>query len=242
MFDHCHRSRLYGPQSVLALARIEWWGGDYDVCLHAGHISCCTDTEQKFYANPLDVTGLDAFVFNVLAASAQERTANTKNIVVAREAHGIETLPVELLNVICSFLPASSVIKLHRTSKTMAIKVQLDNAFWRDSLRTGCLHAHIWDVDTRKIETLRQESNIIFSTADWDWRSVARLLATKKVPLSGRDPRLDDMPPGLWNRCRIWATIERALQFEHLEKEKQEGIHSSIEIRRSTIAGERPNK
>jgi hypothetical protein len=28
----CHRSKVYGPRSVLAMTRLEWWGGQYDVC------------------------------------------------------------------------------------------------------------------------------------------------------------------------------------------------------------------
>jgi hypothetical protein len=31
IFDLCTCSNLYGPRSVLALARLEWWGGEYDV-------------------------------------------------------------------------------------------------------------------------------------------------------------------------------------------------------------------
>lgn len=189
------------------------------------------NTRQKFYANPIDVPGIDSFVFDVLVASAQDRTTHSEQLVVTQEPHGIEALPIEILDAICRFLPSQSVIKLHRASKTMATKVQLDNAFWRNSLRTGCLHAHIWDIDTRRIETLRQESNIIFSTEGWDWRSVAKLLATKKVPISGRDPRLDDMPPGLWNRSRIWAIVERALDFEYLEKDKRDIIDSCMYAR-----------
>jgi hypothetical protein len=33
IFDLCHCSRLYGPRSVLAMTRLEWWGGGYDVCV-----------------------------------------------------------------------------------------------------------------------------------------------------------------------------------------------------------------
>jgi hypothetical protein len=31
IFDLCHCSKLYGPRSVLAMTRLEWWGGEYDV-------------------------------------------------------------------------------------------------------------------------------------------------------------------------------------------------------------------
>jgi hypothetical protein len=31
IFDLCHWSKIHGPRSVLALTRLEWWGGGYDV-------------------------------------------------------------------------------------------------------------------------------------------------------------------------------------------------------------------
>jgi hypothetical protein len=112
----------------------------------------------------------------------------------------------------------------------MAMKLSLDDAFWRDSLRAGSLHPHIWGLHTKAIETLRQESNIIDSVADWDWRSVAKLLATKQIPMIGRDPRLTDMPLGLWNRCRIWSILERALVFEYFGQHSRDRSDSGIEV------------
>lgn len=40
IFDLRHRSKLFGPRSVLALARVEWWGGHYDVCFIEMHSLC----------------------------------------------------------------------------------------------------------------------------------------------------------------------------------------------------------
>jgi hypothetical protein len=185
---------------------------------------------QKFYANPVDIPGLDEFVFDVLLASSQDRASKTAPLVITRRPQGLECLPTELLDAICSYLPTQSVIKLHRTSKTMAMKLALDNAFWRDSIRGGSLHPHIWGLDTKAIETVRRQSNITFPVADWDWRSVAKLLATKHFPMTGRDPRLTDMPLGLWNRCRIWSIVERALDFEYFEKPTQDLSDSAVEV------------
>jgi len=96
----------------------------------------------------------------------------------------------------------------------MAQKIPLDHAFWREGLRHGSLHPHIWDLDTKRIEALRQESNITCPTTGWDWRNVAKLLAAKQLPVTGRDSCLDGMPRGFWNRCRIWSIIEEALNDE----------------------------
>ncbi|KAH7069093.1 hypothetical protein BKA63DRAFT_101076 [Paraphoma chrysanthemicola] len=195
IFNLCVCSSLYGPRSVLAMTKLEWWGGEYD----------------RFYTDPTDVPDLESFIFDVLLASTHDEGSNSKPSVTTHEASGIERLPAELLDAICGYLEPQSVIKLHRTSRLMASKVLLDNSFWRDSLRGGSLHPHIWDLDTQLIETLRDESNVTFSATGWDWRSVAKLLAMKQFPVTGRDSRLDSMPLGLWNRCRIWSIIEDAL-------------------------------
>jgi hypothetical protein len=39
----------------------------------------------------------------------------------------------------------------------------------------------------------------------------------KQFPIIERDPRLDSLPLGLWNRCRIWNTIETYLDLSVLE-------------------------
>jgi hypothetical protein len=31
IFNLCHHSKIYGPRSVLAMTRLEWWGGEHDV-------------------------------------------------------------------------------------------------------------------------------------------------------------------------------------------------------------------
>jgi hypothetical protein len=35
IFDLRHRSKLYGPRSVIAMNRLEWWGGQYDVRINS---------------------------------------------------------------------------------------------------------------------------------------------------------------------------------------------------------------
>jgi hypothetical protein len=189
------------------------------------------DGGQCFYADPIDVPDIEAFVFDVLLASSQQPSANVHTTASAQEPQGIERMPNELLDAISHYLPTDSIIKLRRTSKTMATKLPLDNTFWRESLRTGSLHPHIWGLDTKGIETLRKSSIITFSTADWDWKTVAKLLATKQFPVAGCDPRLESMPPGLWNRCRIWSIIEMAFKYDCTEDQFRQRSDSCIELR-----------
>jgi hypothetical protein len=231
LFGLCACSNLYGPRSVLAMTKLEWWGGEYDVRLPK-LLAENANVHQRFYTNPVEVSDdLASFIYDVLLASARTEDKVVPSLRTTREPSGIERLPIELLDEIGSYMPAQSRIALHRTSKALAIKLPLDNAFWRDSLRSGNLHPHIWDLDTQHIERLRQESSVEFAAADWDWRSVAQLLTMKRFPISGRDSRLDDVPLGLWNRCRLWTIIEEALVFEAPQLPSRERTDSGIETR-----------
>ena len=96
------------------------------------------------------------------------------------------------------------------------MQLPLDSTFWRNSLRDGSLHPHLWDLDTKWIERGLQDTNepYLDPTDSWDWNGAAKLLAMKRFPIIGCDARLADLPHGFWNRCRIWATIEEALHEE----------------------------
>jgi hypothetical protein len=155
-------------------------------------------------------------VERVLHSSPRSREDENFSLTPTRKPKGLECLPTELLDEICGYLPIHSIIALHRTSKALAIQIPLDTAFWRNSLRDGSLHPHIWDIDTKWIEKQLPEppESRLDATASWDWKGAAKLLAMKRFPVSGRDPRLVDVPSGFWNRCRLWATVEEALQ-EH---------------------------
>jgi hypothetical protein len=158
-------------------------------------------------------------VQSLLQASPYSNDEQMYTLTPTHEPQRIERLPAELLDAVCSYLPVRSVIALHRTSKILAIQIPLDAAFWRNSLRDGSLHPHIWDLDTKWIEQHLPKSHVasLGPTESWDWKCAAQLLATKRFPVSGRDARLVDVPNGFWNRCRIWATVEEALQEQGSE-------------------------
>lgn len=171
---------------------------------------------QRFYSNPIDEQNTSKFVQRVLQASPRMNDESQTTMVPIRTPQGLERLPPELLDATCSYLPAWSIISMHRCSKTLAMKIPLDNAFWRDSLRDGSLHPHLWDLDIKWIEKGLQLSRPLSPdpTSSFDWKSAARLLATKKFPIIERDPRLIDIPLEYWNRCRIWNLIEEALDAD----------------------------
>jgi hypothetical protein len=213
LFDLSSWSTLYGPRSVLAMTKMEWWGGEYDVCSRS-HPEIIPNIPQRFYADPIDESNTATFVKRVLQSSPRSRDDPGCALTPTRQPEGLECLPTELLDTVCSYLSIPSIIALHRTSIALAIQIPLDAAFWRNGLRDGSLHPHIWDLDTNWIEQqlLETPDERLDQTSSWDWRSVAKLLTTKRFPISGRDLRLVNVPNGFWNRCRIWATMEEALQ------------------------------
>ncbi|EUC50540.1 hypothetical protein COCMIDRAFT_32062 [Bipolaris oryzae ATCC 44560] len=198
LFNLSSECSVYGPRSVLALTKLEWWGGGYD----------------RFFTNPIEQVDTTAFVQRVLQSSPRTRGEPKFTEIPARKHQNLERLPKELLDEVCSYLPIPSTIALHRTSKILALQIPLDSTFWRNSLGDGSLHPHIWDLDTKRIEQQLPQPGIapLDPTASWDWRCAAKILAMKRFPISGCDDRLVDVPAGFWNRCRIWATIEEALQ------------------------------
>ncbi|KAH7398535.1 hypothetical protein BKA66DRAFT_556696 [Pyrenochaeta sp. MPI-SDFR-AT-0127] len=187
-------SKTFGPRSVLALNRLEWWGGYF----------------EKFYTNPIHIPNLTCFAMEILHASPNMKDVEKETPHSKREPQGIERLPNELIDHICTYLPAPACIALHRVSKRLFNKVPLDTSFWRNSLLSGNLLPHIWDLDKNELQLPALESTK-------DWRTVARLLETKRFAISECDARLDDIPNGLWNRCRIWSIMEEAFD-DHVSR------------------------
>ena len=204
----------YGPRSVLALSGLDHWDGGYEVSSSTLCPEHTSNTPQKFYTNPIEQADTNAFVQRILESSPRTKSESKFVQIPSRTHREIECLPKELLDVVCSYLPVPSVIALHQTSKLLALQIPLDANFWQNTLGDGSLHPHIWDLDTKCIEKQlpRPEVTPFDPMTAWDWRSVAKLLATKHFPINGCDDRLVDMPDGFWNRCRIWAIVEEVLR------------------------------
>ncbi|KAF2129324.1 hypothetical protein P153DRAFT_291448 [Dothidotthia symphoricarpi CBS 119687] len=205
IFDLCENSSMYGPRSVMAMSKLEWWEGYH----------------ENFYTNPIDIPDLTSFVSDMLTTTPLKIEQNPTTLQFAREPLGFERLPTELLDQIGKHLPPQSVIALHCTSKAFAIKAPLNNKFWRDRLIDGSLVPHIWDLDANQLDHERQDRL-------WDWRSVAQLLVAKKFPRNESNPLLVGPPTGLWNRCRIWNIIEDAC-IEHFPEMARSGRRDHTE-------------
>lgn len=146
----------------------------------------------------------------------------------------IERLPAELLDHISIYISAYEASSLHRASKTLATKVPLDNNFWRKAILSGNGLAYLWDLDVDWLNKNYQEHLTKSAEPDavWDWKAVGQLLATKQFPLKSSDPRIFDLPNGLWNRRRIWSIVEQAYRNDFSKTTIRDPIETVIEPRK----------
>jgi hypothetical protein len=142
---------------------------------------------------------------------------------------GMECLPTELLGRISAHLTPCTAFALHCASRTLATKVPMDNHFWRTTILNGTALPYLWDVDMKELE-VQLHKHLAASTdpsSMWDWKSIGQLLARKRYPLKSPDPRIVDLPNGLWNRRRIWSIVEQAYIHDYRQ--------SSVDIQNDTM-------
>ena len=169
-------------------------------------------SEQKFYTDPVNVPNVTDCVLGLLQDTVAPAASPRPFPRLSHELSRIEQLPTELLDTISNHLSADSAFSLHRTSRTLATKVPLNNNFWRNTILSGQAFPFLWDLDTAKLEKRHQEHQMASNdpSAAWNWKAVGQLLAMKHFPLKSLDERIMDLPSGLWNRRRIWSIIESA--------------------------------
>jgi hypothetical protein len=175
-------------------------------------------------------------IFDLLQGTTAAETDQSRSSQPVRKPCGLERLPMELLDQISDYLPIQSVLAMHQTSRMLALKVLLDNNFWRKSIISGRLLPYIWDFDVEELDRQRRKSLEASPDSDvtWDWRVVGQLLATKHFPLKSSDPRIVDLPNGLWNRRRIWSIVADAYKHDFLQ--------SSSRNRSDSVIGQRKRR
>jgi hypothetical protein len=123
------------------------------------------------------------------------------------QPHGLELLPSELLERITEHLPPLSTLSLRQASRSLALKIPLDDRFWRRHLCSGNLLPCLWDLDETELKQLLQSTP---SEQPWDWQRLACVLRSDQFQQWGQDPLPKDVPVGLWNRYRIWSILNEA--------------------------------
>ncbi|KAJ8116451.1 hypothetical protein OPT61_g2139 [Boeremia exigua] len=217
LFNLCAATETNGPRSVVGLSLLDWWAGAY----------------EKFYTDPVKIPGITACVLDLLQSTTATQAEQPSYLQPTWASSAIERLPTELLDHISIYLSAYATLSLHRSSKTLASKVQLDNNFWRRSILSGNAIPILWDIDMKELSRARRCAGDPSRdlSAHWDWRAVGRLLATKHFPLQSSDPRVADFPNGLWNRRRIWSIVEQAYRHDFLRTSFTGCNGSMLELR-----------
>lgn len=123
-------------------------------------------------------------------------------------------MPLEILNHVNSFLPASSVVRLRRCSKTLSRLVVLDRHFWQTQILNGCTAPYLyrlggcgggWDADTAP------KDYKITGLGSLNWEGLARKLGSVDDVIAAGEPALTSTPLGLRNRCRLWAIANQLI-------------------------------
>jgi hypothetical protein len=130
------------------------------------------------------------------------------------QPQGLEALPCELLDRVMEFLPPQSAMSLRQVSRLLAIKIPLDDRFWRRHFCSGSLLPHLWDLDE---EQLKQLLRRMPTDPPRDWRSLACLFRNEQCLKWGQDPMSGNIHGGLWNRCRIWSIVEEACASPNIQ-------------------------
>lgn len=116
----------------------------------------------------------------------------------------LECLPREILDLVVSFLPTASTLRLRICSKTLMSRIVLDQQFWRKQLLGGCVAPHIWD----RGDVDRCSNTPVVLTHETlgrhNWRGLVRKLTWRDQIIKG-DECMPSPPWGLRNRCRIWS-------------------------------------
>lgn len=159
------------------------------------------NSRQKYFSDPVTIPELTQSIISNLQHVDSNSTQEFVFERPRRRARGLERLPPELLDYISEFLDFHSVMALHQTSKWLALKIPLNERFWRRCLCTCSLLPHIWDLDQ---ETMEKSLPGSITDATWDWERLVRFLTQRLYPADGT------VLLGFWNRRRIWSIVEEA--------------------------------
>lgn len=169
---------------------------------------------RQWYCNdPIDVQNLPGFISALLAEEPSDSEhveyvePNMSLGLTSSKATlcpNLECLPREILDLVVSFLPTSSTLRLRRCSKTLISRIVLDQQFWRRQLLDGCVDPYLWELKDVGRDSETPVIPVEKTLGHHDWGNLARKLACSNQIMRG-DESIPSPPWGLRNRCRIWS-------------------------------------
>jgi len=149
-------------------------------------------------ADPIEIPNLTDYLLSnlkVIPVQPQTESIGGPQKTSQSPKATLDSLPIEILDRITSYLACPTIFHLHRTNRALSARISLGPSFWRDQLVSGNLIPFIWDLDPVKC---REKENNAPPDAAWDWRLLARTLKTEpfievalRKSLSG--PLADDL-------------------------------------------------
>ena len=203
-------------------------------------------------ANPIAIPGLTSYILDQLDTIPDKSGCHSSRLepsltLLKKPQSTLESLPIDIISIITSFLPTSTVLRLHRTSKILSSKTLLTQFFFRDRLISGCLVPHLWDLDPQACHDKDTKGG------PWDWRSLAEKLsrpdrilqAALGKSLAGRErdefatgfeeesrgvTEFGDAPIGFRNRCRMVRIVRDVERMDEIEA--SEMVVHGVKMRR----------
>ncbi|KAH7237868.1 hypothetical protein B0J15DRAFT_538423 [Fusarium solani] len=187
---------------------------------------------NEWYCNdPVNIPGLLIFVLGLLTETTPEAGRAVGNANERPESAAVtgapslqatscpflEGLPFEIMSLIVSFLPTSSILSLRQCSKALASRLRANQQFWRIQLLRGSAIPFLWDLgglDKRPRAPEEQDGDKLarpIESGCWDWKGLAKALVRSNAIMKADETSLASAPWGLRNRCRIWTLVNDIL-------------------------------
>ncbi|KAI5459518.1 hypothetical protein BGZ63DRAFT_465011 [Mariannaea sp. PMI_226] len=181
-----------------------------------GHLGWVRNNTNEWYCNdPMQIpVGVASPVWQLLPKLLSEpkqeaeqdcsAISSTLNPQIGQHSP-LEELPLEILQLILSFLPTQAILRLRRCSKTLKAHIVLNQESWRTQLLTGSIVPFLWDLPKIPAAAIESPSP--------DWKRLAQNLVQKGCRFEGPPPNLAPESWGFWNRIRIWALVNYLIQW-----------------------------
>lgn len=151
--------------------------------------------------------------------NAEERPDTSADAVVSTikttSRSRLEALPLEIRDLIVTFLPTtSSILQLRQCCKALASRIKIDQQFWLTQLQQGRAISYVWDLDglDEAVENRVYPMTPIESSRR-DWKDLAQRLARRGIVVNvDREPTVSEFW-GLRNRGRIFTLAEDLLSL-----------------------------
>ena len=192
--------------------------------------------------DPVKVPGLTAFVLSLLLPTSEIRQTTTPTATkiepsfssqTVSELKSLDKLAPELLQLIASHLPITSILSFRRTCHYINRAIPTDQSFWRSQLLNQAFLPWLWDLDIAALSNHAAPPRQV-----WDWERICcqlkkpvfdraeaakafrkgpermfgeRMEEPKGLTLAERRKLSEGMrnaPAGLWNRRRIWKICQ----------------------------------